>query len=57
MKGSQKIGEDIRNEFIGVINYSIIALIQLENGIAEQPDMTNEKFNFRTKNTTTNLKS
>ena len=43
MKGSQKIGEDIRNEFIGIVNYSIIALIQLENGIAEQPDMTNEE--------------
>ena len=37
--GHQKVGEDIRNEFIGIINYSIIALIQLENGIAEYPDM------------------
>ena len=34
MKGSQKVGEDIRNEFIGIVNYSIIALIQLEKGIA-----------------------
>ena len=39
--GHQKVGEDIRNEFIGIINYSIIALIQLENGVAEQPDMKN----------------
>ena len=43
MKGSQKVGEDIRNEFIGIVNYSIIALIQLQKGIAEQPDMTNEE--------------
>ena len=43
MKGSQKVGEDIRNEFIGIVNYSIIALIQLEKGIAEQPDMENEE--------------
>ena len=28
-KGVNKVGEDIRNEFIGIINYSIIALIQL----------------------------
>ena len=43
MKGSQKVGEDIRNEFIGIVNYSIIALIQLEKGIAEQPDMENDE--------------
>lgn len=41
--GHQKVGEDIRNEFIGIINYSIIALIQLEKGIAEQPDMETEE--------------
>jgi hypothetical protein len=28
-KGTQKIGDDIRSEFIGIINYSIIGLIQL----------------------------
>ena len=32
MKGVQKVGEDIRSEFIGIVNYSIIALIQLEKG-------------------------
>ena len=37
--GHQKVGEDIRNEFIGIVNYSIIALFQLEKGIAEQPDV------------------
>lgn len=29
-KGEAKINEDIRSEFIGIINYCIIALIQLE---------------------------
>ncbi len=43
MKGSQKVEEDIRNEFIGIVNYSIIALIQLEKGIADQPDMDHQE--------------
>ena len=29
-KGTQKIEEDITSEFIGIINYCVIALIQLE---------------------------
>ncbi|MDN3668302.1 DUF1599 domain-containing protein [Echinicola jeungdonensis] len=29
-KGSQKIGDTIQEEFIGIINYCLIALIQLE---------------------------
>ena len=29
-KGEQKIGDDISSEFIGIINYGIIGLIQLE---------------------------
>ncbi len=29
-KGTQKISEDIRSEYIGIINYSIIGLIQLD---------------------------
>lgn len=29
-KGEQKIEEDIRNEFIGIINYCLIALIQMQ---------------------------
>jgi hypothetical protein len=31
-KGIQKIDEGIRPEFIGIVNYSVIALIQLELG-------------------------
>lgn len=39
----RKIDEDESSEFIGIINYSIMALIQLEKGIANQPDLTNEE--------------
>lgn len=39
----RKIDEDEVPEFIGIINYSIMALIQLEKGVADQPDLnTNE---------------
>lgn len=34
--GSQKVEEGIKPEFIGIINYSIMALIQLEFGVAEK---------------------
>lgn len=33
------VGEGIIGEFRGIINYSIIALIQLEKGAAKEPDM------------------
>lgn len=29
-KGTQKVGDDIKGEYIGIINYCIIALIQLD---------------------------
>jgi hypothetical protein len=38
-KGSSKVDEGIRSEFIGMINYSVMALIQLELGAAEEPHM------------------
>ena len=37
-KGEQRIKEDISNEYIGIINYSIIGLIQLDLGVSEQPE-------------------
>jgi len=43
MKGTQLIGDDIRGEFIGIINYSIMGLIQLELGIAEKPEMNHSE--------------
>jgi len=39
----RKVDEDEIPEFIGIINYSIIALIQLEKGVADQPDMQLEE--------------
>lgn len=35
----RKVDEDERSEFIGIINYSVMALIQLELGIANSPDL------------------
>ncbi|WP_369048983.1 DUF1599 domain-containing protein [Tenacibaculum sp. UWU-22] len=37
---TRKVDEDEKSEFIGIINYSIIALIQLELGVVDQPDIT-----------------
>jgi len=34
-----KVDEGEESEFIGIINYSIMALIQLEKGVVEQPDL------------------
>lgn len=39
----RKVDEGERSEFIGIINYSIMALIQLEKGIAAQPDLSTEE--------------
>lgn len=39
----RKVDEDERAEFIGIINYSLMALIQLEKGIAEQPDLSDKQ--------------
>ena len=38
-KKKKKIDEDETGEFIGIINYSIMALIQLELGVVEQRDL------------------
>ena len=42
-KGVQKIDEGEVPEFIGIVNYSCAALIQLELGVAEDVDITNER--------------
>jgi hypothetical protein len=41
--GSQKVDEDIREEFIGIINYSVMALIQLELGVSENTGMPTDE--------------
>ena len=38
----QKVNEGQESEFIGIINYSLMALIQLEKGVVEQPDLSVE---------------
>ncbi len=40
IKKIQKIHEDIKSEFIGIVNYSIIGLIQLELGHADTIDIS-----------------
>lgn len=39
----RKIDEDETGEFIGIINYSIMALVQLELGVVDQPDLNTEE--------------
>lgn len=39
----RKVDEGEVSEFIGIINYSVMALIQLELGVAEQPDLDVDK--------------
>ncbi len=34
-KGEQKVAEDISNEFVGIVNYAVIGLIQLDLGVSE----------------------
>lgn len=39
----RKIDEGEKSEFIGIINYAIMALIQLEKGIAQEPDLSSQE--------------
>lgn len=39
----RKIDEGVTPEFVGIINYAIMALIQLEKGIVENPDLSTEE--------------
>ncbi len=41
-KGMQKINEGIKPEFIGIVNYSVMALVQLELGTGEEVEMDKE---------------
>lgn len=40
MKGHSEVGEGIIPEFVGIVNYSIIALIQLSKGVANAEDIS-----------------
>lgn len=39
----RKVDEDEKSEFIGIINYALMALIQLELGVVDQPDLDTKK--------------
>ena len=41
-KEEQKVNEGVIPEFIGIVNYSVMAIIQLELGVAEEADLDNE---------------
>ena len=42
-KGEQQIEEGIRPELVGILNYAAMALVQLERGIVDAPDMEAEE--------------
>ncbi len=43
IKGVSMVNEGIRPEFIGIVNYGVIGLIQLAKGFADTTDITNEE--------------
>ena len=43
IKGESMVGEGILPEFIGIVNYGIIGLIQLELGHSETDDLSTDK--------------
>lgn len=43
VKGVSMVDEGIRTEFIGIINYGIVGLIQLAKGYSDAVDITNEE--------------
>ncbi len=43
IKGESRIDEGVRSELIGIVNYGIIGLIQLELGHAEREDISIEE--------------
>ena len=42
-KGTSKVDEGIRPEFIAIVNYGVVGLIQLAEGTSDTIDMSNEK--------------
>ena len=39
----QKVDEGAASEFVGIINYCVMALIQIDKGVVEQPDLSFEE--------------
>jgi hypothetical protein len=42
-KGTQRVEEGVKSEFIGIVNYAIIGLIQLELGYQEELELSQER--------------
>lgn len=40
--GESRVGEGIRPELVGIVNYAAMALVQLEMGVPDAPDLTAE---------------
>ena len=40
---TQRVNEGAATEFISIVNYCVMALIQIERGVVEQPDLTFEE--------------
>ena len=38
--GESKVGEGIRPELVGIINYAAMALVQIERGVVDAPDLS-----------------
>jgi Domain of Unknown Function (DUF1599). len=43
VKGESKVQEGIYPEFMGIVNYGVVGLIQLQLGYVDKVDMTNEE--------------
>ncbi len=43
LKGKQEVEDDIKSEFIGIVNYGVIGLIQLELGPGEPAELSEKK--------------
>ena len=43
LKGKQEVDDDFKSEFIGIVNYGIIGLIQLELGPGEPTEFSGKK--------------
>ena len=54
-KGVQKIDEDVVSEFIGIVNYAIIGLIQLDLGVSESDDDLKHDFVIKVFNKHANI--
>lgn len=41
--GESKVGEGVRPELVGIINYAAMALVQLDLGVVDSPDLDAER--------------